>query len=1099
MSRLNVPPMQPLLQSQAIRFAASGRPEQSAGIAQTLPLQLGEISASSQSGKALKALFQGTLNSVKFGSASSALTETALTEKLNTIGVPEMNDIIDAAKVIAKKHGHAEVAALHILAAQFEEMASHTANKTEGSAMEEMGEQMEGGRSVFNATVGILLGLNTPPEVAFHLERSLEKINDALKTLPGGATGEPTLSRNVLDILNDELVESENLNPSEERMKKEAEAITQSELARRAPQMVVMKKEMETQVAKHTKTLKPFAEALAPFEKLFEEIPQLKEVTMQLLRLQFDIELVQQGKMPKFMKIADQSGMPIKLDKLSPQMVQQLSSKLLPGMAQTQEIFGMLVNKNLSKVQAIAGEEGNLAEALMNALPDNALDAYLHLEQDKAELGKISEEFNKASKPLIEKMKASLEKQLFRSVLVSPYNRRLTPQQLQDPGTAEAQKIYQNFYEILSSGSSVQTDNIASYLKTAQKNGAGDAEIKALSKALSLIKQVSSTFGRNKGEGEADPSSVNFRIKLLQQASNFVEAYSGIDWKGVQSKKVDLTRAKKILDENDLIPTPIKKDLLNFVKSGNRNQWQNQPLLLLTGGGGTDMVKQAVVSVLNEILDMPVYRPKGEITSMVMIGNGGRAVKGDPTLSPAAKALVETKTPQSIVYIDNLLRFSVAGGQKIFDELASSHGRQNFQEPDLDVPFNLSPFVFVASLEDGMTGGYLSALHGDHFNDSDMTMIHLGEDIDTFTKEKVANRTAKAIELQYNVRFGPDVVKTICRDFAIWGRHDMVQDKLREAAKAAAGSVVSSNGPIEIKVEDLETKLLGPKATRFTNNRMTIPTVGSINGLSAGGAGVGSVLRIGITKLAEWEYDPRKDHGGRYLVKAALGPVTQMTSDSAKKALESNLTDYLNNTAIGVGDTYKLLQGLRHKAMTFQVVFPENVDGPSAGAAMAATAISVVTNIPIRPDVAVTGTIQDKGTVGAIGGIFGKTKASYEAGIKKILMPEVNHIELQKEHPRFFAQLQKEGIELIGVKTMDDVLKNVLTDYDALFKEPTAEQLKLDQYDPLGTFKKEEDDGGGRLETLLEKVLAKVQKENGNTLETVLEKVLSKLIAPKQP
>jgi hypothetical protein len=464
-------------------------------------------------------------------------------------------------------------------------------------------------------------------------------------------------------------------------------------------------------------------------------------------------------------------------------------------------------------------------------------------------------------------------------------------------------------------------------------------------------------------------------------------------------------------------------------------------------------------------------------------------LKNEVILSPPARAIVENRTPQNIVYIDNLLRFMQEGGMELFDQFASHRGRKSFEEPDLDIPLDVRPFVFVAALEDGSTGRYLSAIHGDRFNDHDITLVNLGEDIDTFTKERVAEGLAREIELKYNVRFGPGVVETICRDYAILARHDMVEQTLRDAAKAASGAVEHpQNGPLEIKLEDLEPKWLGPKVTRSTNRPVAEPTIGSMNGLAAGNAGFGCVMQIGVTKIAEWGFNPVRDKQGRYHVKASLGPVTTMTADSVKKASESFIADLLNETISGYAGKYKLLHGLRHKAMTFQVTFPENVDGPSAGALLATCAVSSLTGIPIRSDVALTGTIADKGQVGPIGGIFGKTRAAYEAGIKKVLMPESNYIELQQSHPRFFKEVQEKGLTLVPVKTMDEVLQHALTDYNALLEPPTEAQLQLDTYDPLGTEKKESQNGKS-----LEKLLKGFIKSN-QTNQTQLLQTLTQLV-----
>lgn len=1019
----------------------------------------------------------------RFGAAKAA-TETAILKTAEELGIPELAVILENAKAMAKENKHAEVTPLHVLAAQVEMLHQETEGLSDSQVRDLFDGEEKNPHSLWEAVLGMSLAFNTPGENIFHLQGFREKITKALAALPKeAAPTQPKLSRNLLDIFDFELSQLKNNALSNEALSRMAEE-------KLPPEVVMTKQKIEKKLDELEAQLEPFAEQISAADEKLSKVPGLKTPLSQVMMLMHFANCLMQGKPVPPEAVLLRGNKPIPLNSIPPEMALKGLEEML-GQAQKELQKAMLPHQ--TKIMEVFGKHP--AEALQESLPEEALFPWISLDQAQDQYEGLTKSMEPLMKEIAQKAMEEETRAHFEELVTAPFQSTLRAKFLSDPVTATAQKLYTQFYDLLSAGGSVQTEYFLSYLNAAKDNGAGDAEIGILTNALATMKELSYSL-RAKDEGDksdSDAASKPFRLKLLKMASSFVKAYSSIDWNAVRNKTVDLSRAKQILDADDLIPTPIKKQIINFLKTGNRNGWHQQPLLLLVGGGGTDMVKQAVVKDLQTILDMPIYHPKGEVESTITLGSGGKVMKGDPKLSPPAQAIVDNKTPQSIVYIDNLLRFTVGGGQKMFDDFASEYGRKSYEEQDLGLNLDLRPFVFVASLEDGYSGQYLSLFHGDRFNDKDISIIELGVDIDTFTKEKVAARTAKTLEMEYNVRFGPGVVQSICRDYAIYGRHDQVESKLREAAKSAAGSVVDSNGPVEIKLEDLETQWLGPKITRSTNNCLTAPTVGSVNGLAAGGAGIGFVLRIGTSKVAEWHYDPRKDKGGRYNVKATLGPVTKMTEDSAHKALEAYLTDLLNNTVTNYSSQYKLLHGLRHKAMTFQVVFPEDVDGPSAGAAMATTAISTLTGIPIRHDVAMTGTIQDKGTVGPIGGIFGKTKAAYEAGIKVILMPEMNHIELQQEHPRFFKRLTEEGIQLVSVKTMDDVLKHALTDYNALLKEPTQEQLQIDQYDPLGKLKEEEGGGADKLKALLEGVVSKSNTDAAQTMKAVLEQVFANL------
>ena len=97
-------------------------------------------------------------------------------------------------------------------------------------------------------------------------------------------------------------------------------------------------------------------------------------------------------------------------------------------------------------------------------------------------------------------------------------------------------------------------------------------------------------------------------------------------------------------------------------------------------------------------------------------------------------------------------------------------------------------------------------------------------------------------------------------------------------------------------------------------------------------------------------------------------------------------------------------------------------DGPSAGVAMATVIVSVLTGIEIHKDVAMTGEISLRGRVLAIGGLKEKLLAALRAGIKTVLIPEENEKDLAD-----IPDNVKEGLKIIPVRTVDEVLAHALT------------------------------------------------------------------------
>ena len=113
-------------------------------------------------------------------------------------------------------------------------------------------------------------------------------------------------------------------------------------------------------------------------------------------------------------------------------------------------------------------------------------------------------------------------------------------------------------------------------------------------------------------------------------------------------------------------------------------------------------------------------------------------------------------------------------------------------------------------------------------------------------------------------------------------------------------------------------------------------------------------------------------------------------------------------------------------------------DGPSAGAAMATAVASVLSNIPVRADVAMTGEITLRGEVLKIGGLKEKLLAARRGGIKTVLIPEDNVGDL-KEIPEKITK----NLQIKPVRWIDDVFKIVLTEVPKPWSEEKSKQSKI--------------------------------------------------------
>ena len=141
--------------------------------------------------------------------------------------------------------------------------------------------------------------------------------------------------------------------------------------------------------------------------------------------------------------------------------------------------------------------------------------------------------------------------------------------------------------------------------------------------------------------------------------------------------------------------------------------------------------------------------------------------------------------------------------------------------------------------------------------------------------------------------------------------------------------------------------------------------------------------------------------------------VTGNLRDVMKESI-SAAASYVRSRAVGFGIEPPLFD-----RRDIHVHVPEGAtpkDGPSAGVAMATAIVSIMTGIPVRHDVAMTGEITLRGRVLPIGGLKEKLLAAARGGIKTVLIPEDNAKDLTE-----ISDAIKGGMDIIPVARLDDV------------------------------------------------------------------------------
>ncbi len=243
-----------------------------------------------------------------------------------------------------------------------------------------------------------------------------------------------------------------------------------------------------------------------------------------------------------------------------------------------------------------------------------------------------------------------------------------------------------------------------------------------------------------------------------------------------------------------------------------------------------------------------------------------------------------------------------------------------------------------------------------------------------------------------------DVIRYYTREAGVRNLEREIANLARKAVKEIA--VNKETKEVKVTVRNLD-KYAGVRKYRYgeaeENN-----LVGVVTGLAWTEVG-GELLTVEAILV------PGK---GKMTITGKLGDVMQESVQAANA--------YVRSRAVEFGIEPPLFE-----KRDIHVHVPEGAvpkDGPSAGVAMITAMVSVLTGIPVRKDVAMTGEISLRGRVLPIGGLKEKLLAAVRGGIKSVIIPKENEKDLADIPDNI-----KKGIKIIVASTVDEVLEHALT------------------------------------------------------------------------
>jgi ATP-dependent Lon protease len=441
------------------------------------------------------------------------------------------------------------------------------------------------------------------------------------------------------------------------------------------------------------------------------------------------------------------------------------------------------------------------------------------------------------------------------------------------------------------------------------------------------------------------------------------------------------------------------------------------------GVGKTSLAKKGLAKCLVD--ENGISRP----FSFIALGGScnGSSLEGhgytyvNSTWGRIVDILMESKCMNPIIYIDELDKVSKTENGKeiigIFTHLIDQTQNDTFQDKyfsGIDIDLSKALFIFSYNDPDQIDKVLLDRIHRIRFEnlsvDDKVTIVNkymLPEINNKMGFDNIVSISDDIIEhiiTNYTIEPGVRKLKEIL--FDIYGEINLEILKINHLSNDAFKL------PVIITAENLESKYLKKYSKIREKNIHDTPEIGIINGLWANSLGCGGIIPIQTLFFPSSVFLDLRLTG-------LQGDVMKESMNVAK-SLAWNLTPDKTKSELLDRFTKTMCQGLH-------VHCPEGAvakDGPSAGAAITTAIYSLFNNTPIKNDVAITGEINLKGEITAIGGLELKINGGIRAGVKIFLYPKTNHRDFLNWKQTARQNYNKEMPIFIEVETIDEVFKH---------------------------------------------------------------------------
>ena len=476
---------------------------------------------------------------------------------------------------------------------------------------------------------------------------------------------------------------------------------------------------------------------------------------------------------------------------------------------------------------------------------------------------------------------------------------------------------------------------------------------------------------------------------------NYLDFVTSLQWKKEEPKEIELDKAMEVLDREHYGLKKVKKRIIEQLAVMSLNKSQSGSILLFVGAPGTG--KTSIGKSIAEALGREYVRISlGGIRDEADIRGHRRTYIGAmPGRIMDGMKKAGTSNPVMVLdEIDKLASSYNGDPASALLEVLDPEQNNTFTDHYMNVPYDLSDVLFVC------TANSLDTIPGPLLDRMEVIRFTGYTALEKFSIAKdhlIPKAKKKAGISDENLIIEDDTIKALINGYTMEAGVRGLKKQISSLCRYAAVELVRNNKEIlNVKPDDL-SDYLDQRPIKH-ESILEKKQAGVVTGLAWTAVG-GEILFI-ETMLTKGK--------GNIKVTGQLGDVMKESVDIALSLVKS---------------MYPEKAGIFEKN-DIHIHVPAGAvpkDGPSAGITMTTALASLINNIPVSPEYAMTGEVSLRGNVMPIGGLPEKLMAAARAGIKKVFIPDENKDDLKE-----VAKEVLDELEIIPVKKVEDVLNIVL-------------------------------------------------------------------------